>query len=180
MPWSSGLPNGGFSVVKPWLPVPREHLALAAEDQEKDSQSVLQMFRRFAAWRKQHTALVTGDLALVQANEPILAFERRGDGERILCLFNFSNGTWHNRFQAHGTRSMVMALIAPDSNRIWYYFRLLAFGLGCHCATLELLQLLLPVRTTIVWKADLQFSRCIMEIITNMENIKVKPIYSFS
>ena len=103
MPWSSGLPNGGFSVVKPWLPVPREHLALAAEDQEKDSQSVLQMFRRFAAWRKQHTALVTGDLALVQANEPILAFERRGDGERILCLFNFSNrdvaqpvsGPWH-------------------------------------------------------------------------------------
>jgi alpha-glucosidase len=46
---------------------------------------------------------VTGDLALVQANEPILAFERRGDGERILCLFNFSNrdvaqpvsGPWH-------------------------------------------------------------------------------------
>jgi alpha-glucosidase len=103
MPWSSGLPNGGFSVVKPWLPVPREHLALAAEDQEKDSQSILQTFRRFAAWRKQHTALVTGDLALVQANEPILAFERRGDGERILCLFNFSNrdvaqpvsGPWH-------------------------------------------------------------------------------------
>ncbi|MBV9298742.1 MAG: alpha-glucosidase [Verrucomicrobia bacterium] len=91
MPWSSGLPNGGFSVAKPWLPVPREHLALAAEDQEKDPQSVLQMFRRFSAWRKQHAALVTGDLALVQANEPVLAFERRGNGERILCLFNFSN-----------------------------------------------------------------------------------------
>ena len=26
-----------------------------------------------------------------KANESILAFERRGDGERILCLFNFSN-----------------------------------------------------------------------------------------
>jgi alpha-glucosidase len=91
MPWSSALPNGGFSLAKPWLPVPREHLALAVEDQEKDPDSVLQMFKRFTAWRKQHLALITGDLALVQANESILAFERRGNGERILCLFNFSN-----------------------------------------------------------------------------------------
>ena len=50
------------------------------------------MFKTFTAWRKQHSSLVIGDLALVQANEPILAFERRGGGERILCLFNFSNG----------------------------------------------------------------------------------------
>src|ERR1700737_4560172 len=88
-----------------------------------------------------------------------------GTASGSFVFSTFPTGTWHNRFQAHGTRSMVMALIAPDSNRIWYYFRLLAFGLGCHCATLELLQLLLPVRTTIVWKADLQFSRWIMEII---------------
>ena len=91
MPWSSGLPNGGFSVAKPWLPVPLEHLPLAVDEQEKDPHSVLQMFRRFTAWRKQHVSLVTGDLALVQASESILAFERRGKGERVLCLFNFSN-----------------------------------------------------------------------------------------
>jgi alpha-glucosidase len=91
MPWSSALPNGGFSVAKPWLPVPPEHLALAVDEEEKDQHSVLHMFRRFAKWRKQHPSLVTGDLALVQANESILAFERRGEDERILCLFNFSN-----------------------------------------------------------------------------------------
>ena len=91
MPWSSGLPNGGFSVPKPWLPVPVEHLPLAVDEQEKDPHSVLQMFKKFIAWRKQHVSLVTGDLALVQAPETILAFERRGNDERILCLFNFSN-----------------------------------------------------------------------------------------
>jgi alpha-glucosidase len=109
MPWFSGLPNGGFSLVKPWLPVPPEHLSLAVDDQEKDPDSVLQMFRRFAAWRKQHPSLVIGDLALVQANESILAFERRGGGERILCLFNFSNrkisqplsGSWRP-IEGHG------------------------------------------------------------------------------
>jgi alpha-glucosidase len=91
MPWSSGLANAGFSNVKPWLPVPREHLALAVDEQEKDPNSVLQMFQRFAAWRKQHPALVRGEAALVQANEPILAIERTLGDERILCLFNFSN-----------------------------------------------------------------------------------------
>jgi alpha-glucosidase len=109
MPWYSGLPNGGFSLTKPWLPVPPEHLPLAVDEQEKDPDSVLEMFRRFAAWRKQHRSLVIGDLALVQANESILAFERRGDGERILCLFNFSNrkvsqplsGSWQP-IEGHG------------------------------------------------------------------------------
>jgi alpha-glucosidase len=91
MPWSSGLPNGGFSAAKPWLPVPVAHLPFAVDEQEKDPHSVLQMFRKFAGWRKQHVSLVTGDLALVQAHETILAFERRGNDERILCLFNFSN-----------------------------------------------------------------------------------------
>jgi alpha-glucosidase len=91
MPWFSGLPSGGFTLHKSWLPVPHEHLALAVDEQDKDPDSVLRMFRTFAAWRKKHASLVIGDLALVQANESILAFERRGEGERILCLFNFSN-----------------------------------------------------------------------------------------
>ncbi len=129
MPWSSGLPNGGFSIAKPWLPVRREHLALAVEDQEKDPDSVLQMFKRFTAWRKQHPALVTGDLALVQANESILAFERRGNGERILCFFNFSNrdvsqpvaGPWRP-LEGHGLYSARLeqdtVLLAPFG--VWF------------------------------------------------------------
>jgi alpha-glucosidase len=112
MPWSSNLPNGGFSAAKPWLPVPREHLPLSVEEQDQDPHSVLQMFRNFTRWRKQHLSLITGDLALVQASGPILAFERRGNGERTLCLFNFSNlsvaqpvlGSWRS-IGGHGLDS---------------------------------------------------------------------------
>ncbi len=91
MPWSSQLPNAGFSTAKPWLPVPREHLGLAVDKQEEDPDSVLQTFRRFVAWRKQHPALVVGDLAMVASTNPLLAFERYWEGERLLCVFNFSN-----------------------------------------------------------------------------------------
>ncbi|MBV8641422.1 MAG: alpha-glucosidase [Verrucomicrobia bacterium] len=93
MPWSSQLPNGGFTTAKPWLPIPAEHLALAVNEQDRDPSSVLHAFRRFLAWRKQRPALVRGDIAFVESNEPVLAFERAWKGERILCVFNFSNRT---------------------------------------------------------------------------------------
>jgi alpha-glucosidase len=91
MPWSSILPNGGFSPVKPWLPMPQEHLHLAVDQQEKDPDSVLHMFRRFMAWRKEHPALIRGALRMRLSEGAILAFERSLEQERILCVFNFSN-----------------------------------------------------------------------------------------
>ena len=91
MPWSAQLPNGGFTTAKPWLPIPPEHLTLAVNEQDRDPGSVLHAFRRFLAWRKQHPALVRGDIAFLESNEPVLAFERTWNGARILCAFNFSN-----------------------------------------------------------------------------------------
>lgn len=91
IPWSSKLPNAGFSGAKPWLPVPPEHYALAVDAQENAEQSVLQACRRFLHWRKEHPALVRGDLTLVSSVDPVLAFERTGEGDRILCVFNLSN-----------------------------------------------------------------------------------------
>jgi len=91
MPWSSHLPNAGFSQAAPWLPVPKEHFSLAVDQQENDQNSVLAMFQSFLAWRKKRPALVRGDFSVVEATDPVLAFERSLDGERILCVFNFSN-----------------------------------------------------------------------------------------
>jgi alpha-glucosidase len=91
MPWTANQPNGGFTSGKPWLPLPKEHLALAVDAQENDPHSVLQTFRRLVHWRKQHASLVKGDLALVETVESVLGFERRLDEQRIICLFNFSN-----------------------------------------------------------------------------------------
>jgi alpha-glucosidase len=91
MPWSSFSPHGGFSEVRPWLPVSPEHLSLAVDQQEKDPDSVLHMFRRFVAWRKEQPALIRGGIRLLPSDGPILAFERSLDRDCILCFFNFSN-----------------------------------------------------------------------------------------
>lgn len=91
IPWRAGAPHAGFSRGAPWLPVPREHDALAVDLQERDPGSVLHAYRRFLAWRKQHPALVVGDMRILPTKEPIFSFERGSGEDSVLCVFNISN-----------------------------------------------------------------------------------------
>ena len=91
IPWKSAAPNAGFSQAKPWLPVPPQHQALAVDIQEEDEGSALQAARKFMGWRKQHPALVHGNISLLPTSDPVLAFERADENARVLCVFNLSN-----------------------------------------------------------------------------------------
>jgi alpha-glucosidase len=89
MPWDD-IEHGGFSSATPWLPVPREHLAMCAARQDADAHSTLNAFRAFVRWRKTKPALRWGDIRLVAIAESVFAFERRYGGEKILAAFNLS------------------------------------------------------------------------------------------
>ena len=89
MPWT-GQTHGGFTRGEPWLPVPHEHLELAVSRQEADAASTLHGFRRFMHWRREHPALRTGAIRFIDTPEPILAFTRELDAERLLVAFNLS------------------------------------------------------------------------------------------
>ncbi|MFO1127287.1 MAG: alpha-glucosidase [Rhodospirillales bacterium] len=91
MPWRADMPNAGFSVAEPWLPVDPRHMALSVERQEGDAASVLSFCRRLLAWRRQHPALIEGGIRFLASDGPLLAFERCHEGERILCAFNFGD-----------------------------------------------------------------------------------------
>jgi alpha-glucosidase len=88
MPWSADALHAGFSAVEPWLPVVEEHQRRAVDRQERASDSVLHAYRRFLAFRREHPALRTGAIRFVDAPEPLLVFEREGEGERVLAAFN--------------------------------------------------------------------------------------------
>ncbi|WP_222950783.1 alpha-glucosidase family protein [Sphingomonas sp. JC676] len=90
MPWQSGAAQLGFSSVDPWLPVGADHTALAVDRQEADPDSLLNWTRQVLALRKEHPALLTGDIRVVEAGEAMLAFERLSDEETLLCVFNLS------------------------------------------------------------------------------------------
>jgi alpha-glucosidase len=59
--------------------------------QERDPHSPLHAFRRFLRWRKNHPALISGEIEFIAPSDTLLAFWRRRDGDRILAVFNFSD-----------------------------------------------------------------------------------------
>lgn len=90
-PWQHDQINAGFSQVKPWLPVVAEHHEKSVDRQENSPTSVLNSYRHFNQWRKQHSALLYGDISFIDTPEPILAFIRQDANEKLVVCFNFSN-----------------------------------------------------------------------------------------
>lgn len=90
MPWNAST-DGGFSHGSPWLPIADTHLALAADVQDGQPQSVLAIARVLVSLRRMFPALRTGALSLVPQTTPgVLAFMRGSGEEAFLCAFNFS------------------------------------------------------------------------------------------
>lgn len=92
VPWEAHSEHAGFSTAKPWLPVPAEHRARAVDRQADDPGSTLEAIRRFLHWRKQQSALQTGDIRFLDAPEDTLVFERI-DEIRLLAAFNLVDTT---------------------------------------------------------------------------------------
>ena len=92
MPWEHAAPNAGFSTAaRTWLPVAARQVPLAVDRQDHDPASVLTTWRALMRMRRDHPAFRLGSLHLLDAPAPVLAFERRHDRERMLCLFNLGD-----------------------------------------------------------------------------------------
>ena len=89
MPWDSNE-RAGFSSSEPWLPVPRQHLALSVEAQERDPSSALHGFRKLLAWRRQQDLLIGGDIEFLASTDSVLAFRRFDEHGALLAAFNLS------------------------------------------------------------------------------------------
>ena len=90
MPWAADRPALGFSSAEPWLPVGPDHADLAVDRQNADPASLLAWTREALALRHAHPALRAGAMTMLDTPDTVLAFERVGDGERLLCVFNMT------------------------------------------------------------------------------------------
>ena len=92
MPWEQAdSPHAGFSDVKPWLPVDDAHKQQSVAVQTNDSNSILNAYREFMAWRKSQTVLLEGDIEFIETPEPVLAFYRTLGPQKMLCIFNLNS-----------------------------------------------------------------------------------------
>jgi alpha-glucosidase len=87
MPWDDG-PNLGFTTGTPWLPPGPAHAALSVAAQEADRRSPLHCARALIAARRGSPALRLGQLTLLDAPLPLIAFRRESVEEKLLCVFN--------------------------------------------------------------------------------------------
>jgi len=93
MPWVGDALHCGFTPAeKPWLPIPKRHVSLAVDVQNRDPDSFLNTWRRLLHWRKQQPALIAGSFKLLDTDDPLFGFIREYAEQRLLCLFNISNG----------------------------------------------------------------------------------------
>jgi alpha-glucosidase len=90
MPWDDSAQAGFTTGSHPWLPIAEAHRALAVQGQERDADSTLNVTRGFLRWRKTVPALQWGDIRFLDTAEPVLAFIRSFDGQRLLVVFNLS------------------------------------------------------------------------------------------
>lgn len=90
-PWQSDAPFAGFSEAEPWMRVAEEHLPLALDQQEEDEGSVLNFFRQFTTWRRNHPALLYGDERMSRGERaPIICWQRCTREEDLRVFVNFS------------------------------------------------------------------------------------------
>jgi len=114
MVWEAQAQNAGFSTGKPWLPIPAEHRARAVDVQNAAPASVLARYRHMLGLRGAHPALVSGSIRFLDAQGDVLAFLREADGQRLLCLFNFSGEAVEWALPS-GVRPLQSALFASHA-----------------------------------------------------------------
>jgi oligo-1,6-glucosidase len=89
MQWENNI-NGGFSTGTPWLKVNPNYASVNVVNQEKDPNSILNYFRKMVQLRKTEPALIYGDWALVDRNNPsVFAYTRSLEGKKLLIMLNF-------------------------------------------------------------------------------------------
>ena len=113
MVWTNATTHGGFSNVKPWLPVPAAHLDKAVSVETADTSSLLNQYRAFLAFRKRHPAFAKGDIKFEIADDQLLGFSRTYGNETLLAVFNMTesdalavlpHGDWET-LEGHGFSS---------------------------------------------------------------------------
>ena len=102
--------QGGFTTGSSWLKVNPNYPVLNAAVQEGDPLSPLNYFRTLTKLRKAEPALVYGDYALVDKDNPdVYAYTRTLGRDRFLVLLNF---------KSHDARANLAGLVPGNSERV--------------------------------------------------------------
>ena len=90
MRWSAE-PRAGFTTGSAWLPIGGDLAACNVEAEARDPGSMLSLYRRLIALRKERPALTLGSYCGIDTDPRCLGFLREAKEDRLLVLLNFSD-----------------------------------------------------------------------------------------
>jgi alpha-glucosidase len=114
MPWD-GSPQAGFTIAEPWLPLNADWRVRNVAAEESEPASMLHLYRALLTLRRAHDALSIGEIALVEAEGDVLAYERRAGDERLLIVLNL--GGEEQRFELPSWATDHIALLSTGHSR---------------------------------------------------------------
>jgi len=117
-------PNGGFSPegVETWLPVnPNYAEGVNAEDQERDSGSLLHFYREMIRIRQENPSLIAGDYQELGKDKDCLAFLRQSDEQTCLVVLNMSNRKRRLKAFVNENRLQTLFCSRPRKDQKWEF-----------------------------------------------------------
>lgn len=113
MQWEPA-PHGGFSTTEPWLPLATDFRQENVANQQDDSTSVLNLYRRLIALRRQNRVLTQGSYEKIAATGDILVYVRTLSGDRVLVALNLSGEPVSMALEGRATRGRVLVSAFGD------------------------------------------------------------------
>ncbi len=90
MQWDN-TPNAGFTKGIPWLPIPVTYKTHNVASEQKDPDSILVFYEKLLALRHTNPALLDGDYAALNENDPnVMSYLRRYKDKAVLVVLNMS------------------------------------------------------------------------------------------
>ncbi|GEA30442.1 MULTISPECIES: glycoside hydrolase family 13 protein [Clostridium] len=90
MQWNSTY-NGGFTTGTSWIKVNKNYKEINVEDQLKDTDSILNFYKKMIKIRKENKALVYGRYDIIlEENDKIYAYTRTSNNQKYIIITNIS------------------------------------------------------------------------------------------
>ncbi len=90
MQWDSS-PHAGFTTGKPWLPLSPTYAECNVERMRSDPRSILSLYRRLLALRRERKALSVGSYRSIGVFGTAFAYERTLGAERLIVVLNLTH-----------------------------------------------------------------------------------------
>lgn len=114
MPWD-GSPLAGFTRSQPWLRLGDDHQRINVESLSQERESILNLYRKLINVRRANESLISAPISAVEANGPVLRYERKDERQHLAILLNLG----HEPQDVHVEKGRIVLSTFLDRENEW-------------------------------------------------------------